>query len=143
MSIADVPGPHGYHHCLVRAGIVGFAASGKKTLFSLLTQVAQVGFAAGAKRGVLAVPDERLETLARLHESKKTTPATVEVVLIPAFRRGASGQTENLAALREVDTIVHVVQAFENPTQAALISRTSSVIRIWLCSVASPRLVAH
>ena len=116
MSIADVPGPHGYHHCLVRAGIVGFAASGKKTLFSLLTQVAQVGFAAGAKRGVLAVPDERLETLTRLHESKKTTPATVEVVLIPALRRGASGQTENLAALREVDAIVHAVRAFEDPT---------------------------
>ena len=99
-----------YHHRLVRAGIVGFAASGKKTLFSLLTQVAQVGFAAGAKRGVLAVPDQRLETLARLHESKKTTPATVEVVLIPALRRGASGQTENLAALREVDAIVHAVR---------------------------------
>ncbi len=100
----------------MRAGIVGFAASGKKTLFSLLTQVAQAGFAAGAKRGVLAVPDERLETLTRLHESKKTTPATVEVVLIPALRRGASGQTENLAALRDVDTIVHVVRAFEDPT---------------------------
>ena len=100
----------------MRAGIVGFAASGKKTLFSLLTQVAQAGFAAGAKRGALAVPDERLETLAQLHKSKKTTPATVEVVLIPALRRGASGQTENLAALREVDTIVHVVRAFEDPT---------------------------
>ena len=99
----------------MRAGIVGFAASGKKTLFSLLTEVAQAGFAAGAKRGVLAVPDERLETLARLHKSKKTTPATVEVVLIPALRRGASGQTENLAALRDVDAIVHVVRAFDDP----------------------------
>lgn len=100
----------------MRAGIVGFAASGKKTLFSLLTQVAQAGYAAGAKRGLLAVPDERLDVLAHLHESRKTTPATVEVVLIPALRRGASGQTENLAALRDVDAIVHVVRAFDDPT---------------------------
>lgn len=99
----------------MRAGIVGFAASGKKTLFSLLTRVARSGFAAGAKRGVLAVPDERLDTLARLHQSKKKTPATVEVLLIPALRRGASGQTENVAALRDVDAIVHVVRAFEDP----------------------------
>ncbi len=100
----------------MRAGIVGFAASGKKTLFTLLTRIADAGFAAGARRGVLSVPDERLETLARLHQSRKTTPATVEVVLLPALRRGAGGQTENLAALREVDAIVHVVRAFEDPT---------------------------
>ena len=100
----------------MRAGIVGFAASGKKTLFSLLTRVARAGFSQDAQRGVLAVPDERLETLARLHRSRKTTPATVEVVLIPALRRGAGGQTESLAALREVDAVVHVVRAFENPT---------------------------
>ena len=100
----------------MRAGIVGFAASGKKTLFSLLTQVAQAGYAAGAKRGVLAVPDERLETVARLHQSRKITPATVEVVLIPALRRGTRGQTENLAALRDVDAVVHVVRAFDDPT---------------------------
>ena len=100
----------------MRAGIVGFAASGKKTLFSLLTQAAQAGYAAGAKRGVLAVPDERLEIVARLHKSRKLTPATVEVVLIPALRRGARGQTENLAALRDVDAIVHVARAFDDPT---------------------------
>lgn len=99
----------------MRAGIVGFAASGKKTLFSLLTQVAQAGYAAGAKRGALAVPDERLEIVARLHKSRKIVPATVEVVLIPALRRGARGQTENLAALRDVDAIVHVARAFEDP----------------------------
>jgi len=100
----------------VRAGIVGFAASGKKTLFSLLTRMAQAGYAAGARRGVLAVPDERLEIVGRLHKSRKLTPATIEVVLIPALRRGARGQTENLAALRDVDAIVHVARAFEDPT---------------------------
>lgn len=100
----------------MRAGIVGFAASGKKTLFSLLTRVAQAGYAAGARRGVLAVPDDRLEVIARLHRSRTIVPATVEVVLIPALRRGARGQTENLAALRDVDAVVHVARAFDDPT---------------------------
>ena len=50
-----------------------------------------------------------------LHKSRKLTPATIEVVLIPALRRGARGQTENLAALRDVDAIVHVARAFEDP----------------------------
>lgn len=99
----------------MRAGIVGFPASGKKTLFSLLTRIAPGGYAQEAKRGVLAIPDERLATLTRLHESRKTTPATVEAVLLPALRPGAGGQTENLAAVREVDAIVHVVRAFEDP----------------------------
>ena len=100
----------------MRAGIVGFAAAGKATLFSLLTRTASAGFSKGARRGVFAVPDERLEVLARLHESRKTTPATVEAVLLPALRKGAGGQTENLSAIREVDAIVHVVRAFEDPT---------------------------
>lgn len=103
----------------MRAGIVGFPASGKKTLFSLLTRIAPGGYAQEAKRGVLAVPDERLDTLTRLHESRKTTPATVEVVLLPALRRGAGGQTENLAAVRDVDAVVHVVRAFDDPAVPA------------------------
>lgn len=100
----------------MRAGIVGFAAAGKKTLFSLLTRAAAVGYSREARRGVLAVPDARLETLARLHGSRKTTPATLELVLLPALRPGASGVTENLAAIRDVDVVVHVARAFEDPS---------------------------
>ncbi len=103
----------------MRAGVVGFAASGKKTLFSLLTQAAAVGYTREARRGVLAVPDARLDTLARLHASPKITPATLELVLLPALRRGVSGATENLAAIRDVDVIVHVARAFEDPMVAS------------------------
>lgn len=103
----------------MRAGIVGFAAAGRKTLFSLLTRIARVGAASGKRRGIFAVPDERLSTLARLHRSRKITPATVEVVLLPAIRQGVGGKIENLAAVREVDTIVHVVRAFESPRVAS------------------------
>ena len=100
----------------MRAGIVGFPACGKKTLFSLLTRTAGAGAFLGGRRGNFAVPDERLDTLARIHESGKTTPATVEVVLLPALRPGAGGETANLAAIRDVDTIIHVVRAFESDT---------------------------
>lgn len=99
----------------MRAGIVGFAAAGKKTVFSLLTRAAAVGYSREARRGVLAIPDDRLRTLARLHRSGKTTPATLELVLLPALRPGVSGAAENLAAIRDVDVVVHVVRAFEDP----------------------------
>lgn len=100
----------------MRAGVVGFSASGKKSLFSLLTRSAAEGYSREARRGVLAVPDDRLETLARLHASPRITPATIELVLLPALRRGAGGVTENLAAVRDVDVVVHVARAFEDPS---------------------------
>ncbi len=65
---------------------------------------------------MFAVPDRRLATLAQIHRSPKITPATVEFVLLPALRQGAAGQTENLAAIRDVDTIVHVARAFISNT---------------------------
>ncbi len=98
----------------MRAGLVGFPSSGKKTMFQLLTRVVRTGFRTAAERGVLAVPDERLATLARLHRSRKITPATIEVVLLPALRQGAHGSTENLAAVRDVDVVVHVARAFQS-----------------------------
>ncbi len=98
----------------MRAGLVGFRSAGKKTVFELLTRVARAGYAAAAQRGVLAVPDERLATLTRLHESRKTTPATIEIVLLPALRPGTRGVAENLGAIRDVDVVVHVARAFED-----------------------------
>ncbi len=103
----------------VRAGLVGFPSSGKKTVFQLLTRVARSGFRATAERGVLAVPDERLATLARLHHSRKVTPATIEVVLLPALRPDAQGAAETLAAIRDVDVVAHVARAFESRTAPA------------------------
>ncbi len=64
---------------------------------------------------MLPVPDERLETLARLHESRKITPATIEVVLLPSLRRDGEGAARNLAAVRDVDVVAHVARAFQNP----------------------------
>lgn len=99
----------------MKAGIIGFDGVGKRTLFALLTHVA--GAAAGRTEqiGVLKVPDPKLDELTRLHESRKKTPATIEFVAIPSLVKGRSKDKLDLASLRAVDALVHVVRAFEDP----------------------------
>jgi len=100
----------------MKAGIVGFEGVGKRTLFALLTQVAGAASSRTEQVGVLKVPDPKLSTLSRLHESRKTTPATVEFVLIPGLVKGRSKEKLDVASLRAVDVLVHVVRAFEEPS---------------------------
>ena len=102
----------------MKAGIVGFSGVGKRTLFTLLTQVAGAASARTEQMGVLKVPDPKLLELTRLHESKKTTPATIEFVLIPSIVKGRSTDKLDLGNLRNVDVLVHVVRAFEEPSVA-------------------------
>lgn len=68
--------------------------------------------------GVVAVPDERLDKLAALYDSKKITPTTLEFVDIAGLVKGASkGEglgNKFLSHIREVDAIVHVVRCFED-----------------------------
>ena len=67
---------------------------------------------------MVAVPDERLNKLAALYNSKKVTPATIEFVDIAGLVKGASkGEglgNKFLSHIREVDAIVHVVRCFED-----------------------------
>ncbi len=100
----------------MKAGIVGFEGVGKRTLFALLTQVAGAASSRTEQVGVLRVPDPKLSILSRLHESRKTTPATVEFVLIPGVVKGRSKEKLDVASLRAVDVLVHVVRAFEEPS---------------------------
>jgi ribosome-binding ATPase len=68
--------------------------------------------------GVVPVPDERLEPLARIVKTKVIIPATVEFVDIPGLVRGSSkGEglgNQFLANIRESDTVVQVVRCFES-----------------------------
>jgi GTP-binding protein YchF len=100
----------------MKAGIVGFENVGKRTLFALLTQVAGAATSRTEQIGILKVPDSKLSTLSRLHESRKTTPATVEFVLIPGLVKGRSKDKLDVSSLRAVDVLVHVVRAFEEPS---------------------------
>ena len=107
----------------MKLGIVGLPNVGKSTLFNSLTK-------AGAESanypfctidpnvGVVPVPDERLDVLTKMHESKKTVPAVIEFVDIAGLVKGASkGEglgNKFLSHIRETDAICEVVRCFED-----------------------------
>jgi GTP-binding protein YchF len=107
----------------MKLGIVGLPNVGKSTLFNAITK-------AGAESanypfctiepnvGVAAVPDERLDKLAKMYQSEKTISTIIEFVDIAGLVRGASrGEglgNKFLSHIREVDAIVHTVRCFED-----------------------------
>ena len=71
------------------------SASGKTALVSRLTRIAPAGRVPEARRGAPAIRDERLDTRTRVRESRKTTAATAETVLLSTLRPEAGGRAEN------------------------------------------------
>jgi GTP-binding protein YchF len=107
----------------MKLGIVGLPNVGKSTLFNSLTkagaQAANFPFCTiDPNVGIVPVPDERINLLGKMYNSKKITPAAIEFVDIAGLVKGASkGEglgNQFLANIREVDAIVHVVRCFED-----------------------------
>ncbi len=107
-----------------QCGIIGLPNVGKSTLFNALTAT-QAAEAANypfctiePNVGRVAIPDTRLETLAKLAQSAKVIPTQIEFVDIAGLVRGASkGEglgNQFLSHIREVDAVAHVLRCFED-----------------------------
>ena len=100
----------------MKIGIVGFAGSGKTTLFNALTgQSAPTGYGGGkVNLGTIKVPDRRVDRLAQIDQPKKITYAEMVFADVPGGRGSNNLDPQTLGRIREMDALVQVVRGFHD-----------------------------
>jgi len=105
---------------MLRAALIGFASSGKTTLFQLMTSARETARGAHGKGetsvGISKVPDARLDRLTAMYNPRKRVPATVEFTdLAATAAAGGAKALVDVVAYKNADALVHVVRAFRDP----------------------------
>src|ERR1041385_7690363 len=105
---------------MLRAALIGFASSGKTTLFQLMTSARETARAAHGKGetqvGISKVPDARLDRLTAMYNPRKRVPATVEFTDLAVAGATSGAKTlVDVAAYKNADALVHVLRAFNDP----------------------------
>jgi len=103
----------------MKIGLVGFAGSGKTTVFNALTGLdAPVGFGGEVRLGTTRVPDERIDRLSSIYSPRKTTYAEMSFADIPgehgAEKKGLSPRA--LQQIRDQEALCLVLRDFSNPS---------------------------
>ncbi|HEX9564310.1 MAG TPA: DUF933 domain-containing protein [Gemmatimonadaceae bacterium] len=102
----------------MKVGLVGFAGSGKTTVFNTMTGLhVPVGFGGEVRLGTVRVPDERIDALSKIFQPKKTTYAEISFCDVPgehgAEKKGLS--TKALQQIRDQEALCLVLRDFDNP----------------------------
>ncbi len=102
----------------MKVGLVGFAGSGKTTVFNTLTGLqVPTGFGGEVRLGAVRVPDARIDALSEIFRPKKTTYAEIAFCDVPgehgAEKKGLS--TKSLQQIRDQEALCLVLRDFDNP----------------------------
>ena len=103
---------------MLRAGLIGYPAVGKSTLFRLMTKAVdsdrRTHGRSDAHVGMCRVPDARLDRLTAMYDPRKRVPATLELADVAAMGRTGAQALLDVAAFRSADALVHVVRVFRS-----------------------------